>query len=118
MAKVIARLSGLVSYTDGRKGQFAAQLDDQGRVSYNSGGIGLTPPPINSDSAITLANVLLDQSTWLTGDNGLFALVGPGVTVSPLTGGTGVLPYGWTGSHGSIWNQNSLPASPHVHAAP
>ena len=118
MARIVARLSGLVSYTDGHHGQFAATLDDQGRVSYNAPGSSHTPPPINSSSAITLANVLLDQSAWLTGGNGLFALVGPGVVASPLTGGTGVLPYGWTGTSGSAWERGNLPVHPPVHSTP
>jgi len=36
MAKVVARLSGVVSYSDGSSDQFAVHLDDRGNLSYNS----------------------------------------------------------------------------------
>lgn len=75
-AKVIARLSGLVSYSDGSNGQFAGTLDGQGRVAFNN----------RAASLKTVGEVDADTN-WL--DN-MFALV-PNLTFNPTSSNTKVV---------------------------
>jgi len=77
MAKIVARLSGVVSYADGSKGQFGGVLDDKGNVSFNGP---------SAASAKAMAEVDADTN-WL--DN-MFALV-PDLVFSPTPSNTKVV---------------------------
>ncbi|MBD3407382.1 MAG: hypothetical protein GF411_14795 [Candidatus Lokiarchaeota archaeon] len=51
---VVARLSGIVAYSDGSHQSFAVMMDDEGRISYNDN--------TESNDAIAQAQ---DDTTWL-----------------------------------------------------
>lgn len=68
--KCIGRISGIVTYADGSKGQFAAHIDDKGIVSTN----------VPTDSKQSLVEVLSDEN-WL---ESMLTMLSDTLAISPV----------------------------------
>jgi len=73
--KFVGRFSGLITYSDDTKEQFAAHIDEHGHIAVNA---GIVDTPNESNSAIL---EIQNSNTWL---QDILALVSGTLTLAPL----------------------------------